>query len=88
MNNFYSARKEVNLADLAGRNGLPINERGSLLVEGADKSLIYGSYDVVYKGLLRVEYRLRLLDSSIMDGELATVRLAREWGGMWSRKLV
>lgn len=80
MNNFYSARKEVNLADLAGRNGLPINERGSLLVEGADKSLIYGSYDVVYKGLLRVEYRLRLLDSSIMDGELATVRLAREWG--------
>ena len=80
MKNHYSVRKEVDLADLAGRNGLAMSENGGLLVEGQDKSLIYGSYDVIYHGRLRVEYKLKLLDSSITDGELAKVRLSFDWG--------
>lgn len=80
MSDHYSVRKEVDLADLAGRNGLAMSENGGLLVEGQDKSLIYGSYDVIYHGRLRVEYKLKLLDSSITDGELAKVRLSFDWG--------
>jgi len=80
MKNHYSVRKEVDLADLAERNGLAMSENGGLLVEGQDKSLIYGSYDVIYHGRLRVEYKLKLLDSSITDGELAKVRLSFDWG--------
>ncbi len=80
MRNHYSVRKEVDLADLAERNGLTMSENGGLLVEGQDKSLIYGSYDVIYHGRLRVEYKLKLLDSSITDGELAKVRLSFDWG--------
>ena len=80
MSDHYSVRKEVDLADLAGRNGLAMSENGGLLVEGQDKSLIYGSYDVIYHGRLRVEYKLKLLGSSITDGELAKVRLSFDWG--------
>ena len=80
MKNHYSVRKEVDLADLAERNGLAMSENGGLLVEGQDKSLIYGSYDVIYHGRLRIEYKLKLLDSSITDGELAKVRLSFDWG--------
>ncbi len=80
MSDHYSVRKEVDLADLAGRNGLAMSENGGLLVEGQDKSLIYGSYDVIYHGRLRIEYKLKLLDSSITDGELAKVRLSFDWG--------
>lgn len=80
MSDHYSVRKEVDLADLAERNGLAMSENGGLIVEGRDKSLIYGSYDVIYHGRLRVEYKLKLLDSSIADGELAKVRLSFDWG--------
>lgn len=80
MKDFYSVRKEIDLPGLAAHNGLTVTESGGLLVEGQEKSLIYGSYDVLYQGLLRVEYRIRLLDTSITDGEVAKVRLAYDWG--------
>lgn len=80
MKDYYSVRKEIDLPGLAEHNGLSVTEAGGLLVEGSEKSLIYGSYDVLYKGLLRVEYRIRLLDTSILEGEVARVRLAYEWG--------
>lgn len=80
MSDHYSVRKEVDLALMAERNGLTMSENGGLLVEGRDKSLIYGTYDVIYSGRLRIEYKLKLIDSSITDGELARVRLSFENG--------
>ena len=80
MHDYYSVQKEEDLADLAGRNGLELSEGGSLLIEGADRSLIHGAGEVIYRGRLRVEYTIRLLDSSITDGELAKARLSFDWG--------
>lgn len=79
MHDYYSVQNEADLADLAGRNGLEMSE-GGLLIEGADRSLIHGAGEVIYRGRLRVEYKIRLLDSSITDGELAKARLSFDWG--------
>ena len=35
---------------------------------------------MIYSGRLRIEYKLKLIDSSITDGELARVRLSFENG--------
>jgi hypothetical protein len=76
----YSVIKQVDLQDLSIKNDLGISDSGGLLVEGQDKSLIHGPYDILYRGTFRVEYKLKLIDSSISDGELATARFSAEWG--------
>lgn len=80
MKSCYSVVREVDLAEAAVRNGLSLSETGGLIIEGQDKSLIYGPYDVIYRGRLRVEYRLKLLESSIQEGELARARLSSDNG--------
>lgn len=80
MEKCYSVMKTVDLANLASLNDLELKENGSLIVDGQEKSLIYGPYDVIYQGILRVTFQLKLLDSSIEEGEVATVRLSTDFG--------
>ena len=76
----YSVKKTVDLADLAWRNGLEMNDKGDLIVDGESKSLIYGPYSVIYQGTLEVTYKIKLLNSSIKEGEIAYVRLSSDYG--------
>lgn len=76
----YSVEKTVDLADLAWKNGLEMNEKGDLIVDGESKSLIYGPYDVIYRGTLEVTYQIKLLRSSIEEGEIAYARLSSDYG--------
>lgn len=80
MEKCYSVRENVDLENLAVLNGLEMTENGELLVDGQKKSLIYGPYAVVYKGILEVTFQLKLLDSSIQEGEVATVRFSSDCG--------
>ncbi len=76
----YSVEKTVDLGYLAALNGLEISENGSLIVDGQEKSLIYGPYETVYNGILEVTFRLKLLNSSIAEGEVAAARLSADNG--------
>ncbi len=76
----YSIRREVDLQSMADANGLQQNEQGSLLIEGPEKSLIHGPWLTIYKGTLRIEYQLKLVDTQVESGEIATLRLSAESG--------
>lgn len=76
----YSVEKTVDLGYLAALNGLEISENGSLIVDGQEKSLIYGPYETVYNGIMEVTFRLKLLNSSIAEGEVAAARLSADSG--------
>lgn len=80
MEKCYSVRKIVNLENMAVLNDLEMTESGGLLVDSQEKSLIYGPYAVVYKGVLEVTFQLTFLDSSIQEGKVATVRLSSDCG--------
>lgn len=76
----YSIRQEVDLQSMADANGLQQNEQGSLLIEGSEKSLVHGPWLTIYKGTLRIEYQLKLVDCQVESGEIATLRLSAESG--------
>lgn len=80
MSTCYSVQKKVDLKEMAVLNGLELNEDGDLLINGQEKSLIHGPYDVVYKGILEVTFRLKFLESSVLDGEVAVTRLSLDFG--------
>lgn len=80
MSTCYSVQKKVDLKEMAELNGLELNEDGDLLINGQEKSLIHGPYDVIYKGILEVTFRLKFLESSVLNGEVAVTRLSLDFG--------
>lgn len=80
MSKCYSVRKDVDLQFMADLNDMTLQDDGSLILEGSDKSLIYGPYLTIKKGHLRVEYDLELIDSTITQGKVATARVSFESG--------
>lgn len=80
MSKCYSVRKDVDLQLMADLNDITLQDDGSLILEGSDKSLIYGPYLTIKKGHLRVEYDLELIDSTITQGKVATARVSFESG--------
>lgn len=89
MTKCYSVQKQVDLKNLALLNGLEMDENGALLVDGQERSLIYGPYDVIYGGIVEITFQLKLLSSSIAEGEVATVRFSSDFGkNVFERKPV
>ncbi len=80
MHEFYSAKKDVDMALMADANGLVRTDAGGILVEGENRSLIHGPWLTLYRGRYRVEYHLKLKGTSIGDGSCATVRLSSDSG--------
>lgn len=80
MNEFYSVKKDVDMALMADANGLVRTDGGGVLVEGESKSLIHGPWLTLYRGRYRVEYHLKLKGTSIGDGSCATARLSSDSG--------
>lgn len=80
MNDFYSVKRDVDMALMADANGLSRTDTGGVLVEGENRSLIHGPWLTLYRGRYRVEYQLKLRETSLGDGSLATVRLSADSG--------
>lgn len=80
MTNYYSVRNQVDLQFMAGASQLRFGESGGLLIEGPSQSVAHGPWITLYKGTLLVEYRLKLLDSTVETGEIAKIRLSAEGG--------
>lgn len=76
----YSVRHRVDLKNMADANGLRLGERGGLLIDGTEQSLIHGPWVTIYKGKLQVNYRIKLLDCRTAEGEVAKIRLSAESG--------
>lgn len=80
MTSYFSLFKEEDLESLAVANDLTCTEDGNLLIEGKDHSLIHGSGVSIYRGKLRVEYKIKLLETSIESGTVAKARISSYWG--------
>ncbi len=80
MSSCFNLSKTVDLQAMADANDLTCTEDGKLLIEGADHSLIHGPWLTIYGGKLRVEYKLKLLETSIESGTVAKIRISSDSG--------
>lgn len=75
MDNYYGAKKSVDLMQMAEWNRLAVDDKGSPIIAGSKKSLIHGPWMTLYAGVFKVNYDLELLETEISDGEVATLKL-------------
>nr|WP_024837336.1 hypothetical protein [Clostridium sp. 12(A)] len=76
MNDYYAEKKVINLISLAGANNLSTDHNGRVLIDGNNKSLIHGPWVTIYQGRLKVDFDMTLLDTDILEGKIATLRLS------------
>ncbi len=79
---YYSAERNVNLAGLAGLNGLPVTDDGGLHLQGDAHTLRYGSCFSQLSGTYSVTFSLTVTggDMTDPDTELCTLRVSSNWG--------
>ncbi len=80
LTSFYSKRKTLDLNMLAEKNQLEMTNDGTLLLNGTGQSLRHGPGESIYRGWLRVEYKLRLLKGNTDNNIAATAQVTSSWG--------
>ena len=65
---------------LAEQNQLEMTNDGTLLLNGTGQSLRHGPGESIYRGWLRVEYKLRLLKGNTDNNIAATAQVTSSWG--------
>ena len=80
LTSFYSKRKTLDLNMLAEQNQLEMTNDGTLLLNGTGQSLRHGPGESIYRGWLRVEYKLRLLKGNTDNNIAATAQVTSSWG--------
>lgn len=82
---YYSAEREVDLAEAARMNGLEITENGQLKLSGPEHSLIYGPYLDQFGGTYTVTFDLQMTKEEqqkhTAGEEIGTLRASEQWGG-------
>lgn len=83
---YYSRQQAVDLKEAALRNNLTLTKSGALLLDGYYNSLWHGSGSTIYHGMLRVEFRLRLVEYALSEGTAASVKISSDWGALtWNQ---
>lgn len=80
MTDYYGRKRQVDLLELAALNGLEITENNTLLLNSPQQSISHGMGVTIYKGILRIEYTLRLKNSPLDEDIAATVKVTSDWG--------
>lgn len=80
MNNYYSEIRNVDLLNLANVNNLSIDSKGKLVIAGCNKSLTHGPWVSIYRGRLKVDFDMTLIDTDVVEGKVATLRISSESG--------
>lgn len=76
MNNYYGERINVNLFDIAYANGLSLDSKGRIVINGRGNSLIHGPWATIYEGRLKVDFDMTLTNMDNIEGKVATLRLS------------
>lgn len=80
LNHYYGETQELDLLKLAEQNGLEVLGH-RVMIEGPEKSLIHGPWVTVYRGRIKVDYDLNLLETELGDEEeIARLRLSSDSG--------
>lgn len=80
VNHYYSVKSSADMQKMAEANGLQYDENAGVLIEGSTHSMIHGPWVTLYKGRLKVTYRMRLQSTSVEQGAVATVRISSNSG--------
>ncbi|GEM_PF-6656691 len=75
LDDFYAAKRVVNLQRMAKQNKLSVDENGNLIINGSTKSVNKGPRITIYAGKLKVVYDIILVDTDITEGEVAKLQL-------------
>ena len=87
LTDYYSNQNTLDLVDMASWNDLTPTGDKTIILEGSDSSLVHGPGITIYKGILRVEYKLRLIDNAFDKGTVATAKVSSDWGRrIWGQK--
>lgn len=88
MEYYYAGKYKVDLLEMANANGLTIIDGDKVIIEGTTKSIIHGPWVTVYRGIIKVDYDLDLLDTDISDEEVATLRISSGGGSEIIKEII
>lgn len=88
MTDFYARKQSVNLKKMAKLNKLSVDDNGSLIIKGSEKSMERGSRLTIYSGTFKVNYDLELLETDISDGGVAILRLTSYNGAILIKEVI